>query len=105
MTRAGIYGKYLLIDVYGNNGCATIECDPSSGSGSGCGTVYISRDAEGNPISLNKQTVNGHDVPWSEVHRTDHGTPHHHVNPHQHIFEYNLDKGGWIRRGPTIFKP
>lgn len=50
-------------------------------------------------------TVNGHDVPWSEVHWTDHGTPHHHKNPHQHIFEYNRDKGGWIRTGPTIFEP
>ena len=29
------YGNYLLIDVYGNNGCATIECAPSGGSESG----------------------------------------------------------------------
>ena len=48
--------------------------------------------------------VNGHDVPWSEVHWTDHGTPHHHTNPHQHIFEYNPDKGGWVRKSPTIFE-
>lgn len=113
--------------------------------------LYIPRDANGNPIPLNKQSVNGQDiplpdpaaegrmhtvlggkvgsatgevyrqsatfpkgtwptangkgVPWSEVHWTDHGTPHHHTNPHQHIFEYNPDKGGWIRRGPTIFEP
>ena len=26
------YGNYLLIDVYGNKGCATIECDPGGGS-------------------------------------------------------------------------
>ncbi len=26
------YGNYLLIDVYGNNGSATIECNPSGGS-------------------------------------------------------------------------
>ena len=111
-------------------------------------TVYIPSDSDGNPIPLNKQkvngqdiplpdpaaegrphtvlggkvssetgeiyrqsatfpggtwpTVNGHDVPWSEVHWTDHGTPYHHTNPHQHIFEYNPDKGGWIRKGPTI---
>ena len=42
-------------------------------------------------------TANGQNVPWSEVHWTDHSTPHHHTNPHQHIFEYNPDKGGWIR--------
>ena len=117
----------------------------------GINAAYIPRDAEGNPIPLNKQTVNGQDiplpdpaaggrshtilggkvssetgnvyrqsatfpggtwptvngqdVPWSEVHWTDHGTPHHHTNPHQHIFEYNPDKGGWIRKGPTIFEP
>ena len=111
-------------------------------------TVYIPSDSDGNPIPLNKQkvngqdiplpdpaaegrphtvlggkvssetgeiyrqsatfpggtwpTVNGHDVPWSEVHWTDHGTPYHHTNPHHHIFEYNPDKGGWIRKGPTI---
>lgn len=111
-------------------------------------TVYIPSDSDGNPIPLNKQkvngqdiplpdpaaegrphtvlggkvssetgeiyrqsatfpggtwpTVNGHDVPWSEVHWTDHGTPYHHTNPHQHIFEYNPDKGGWIRKGRTI---
>ena len=34
------YGNYLRIDVYGNNGCATIECDPSGGSESGSGTVF-----------------------------------------------------------------
>ncbi len=65
-------------------------------------TVYIPSDSDGNPIPLNKQKVNGHDVPWGEVHWTDHGTPYHHTNPHQHIFEYNPDKGGWIRKGRTI---
>jgi len=126
----------------------SVTC-PSGGGGTD--TVYIPRDEEGNPIPLDKQTVNGqdiplpdpsaegrphtvlggkvssktgedyrqsatfpggtwptvngHDVPWSEVHWTDHGTPHHHTNPHQHIFEYNPDKGGWIRKGPTIFEP
>lgn len=114
-------------------------------------SVYIPRDADGNPIPLNKQrvngqdiplpdpaaegrphtvlggkvssetgevyrqsatfpggtwpTANGYDVPWSEVHWTDHGMPQHHANPHQHIFEYNPDKGGWIRKGPTEFEP
>ena len=128
-----------------------LEGSLSGGSKGGSDVVYIPRDAEGNPIFLNKQTVNGqdiplpdpaadgrphtvlggkvssetgevyrqsasfpdgtwptvngHDVPWSEVHWTDHGTPHHHTNPHQHIFEYNPDKGGWIRKGPTIFEP
>lgn len=37
------YGNYLLIDVYGNNGSATIECDPSGGSESGSGTKDIYR--------------------------------------------------------------
>ena len=110
---------------------------------------YIPKDANGNPIPLAKQTVNGQDiplpdpaaqgrphtvlggsvssktgevyrqsatfpgetwpkangqnVPWSEVHWGDHGTPHHHTNPHQHIFEYNPDKGGWIRKGPSKY--
>lgn len=50
-------------------------------------------------------TVNGKDVPWSEVHWTDHGTPHHHTNPHQHIFQYNPDKGGWVRGEPTPYYP
>lgn len=48
-------------------------------------------------------TVNGQNVPWSEVHWTDHGTPKHHTNPHQHIFEYNPDRGGWVRREPTPY--
>ena len=50
-------------------------------------------------------TANGQNVPWSEIHWTDHGTPHHHTNPHQHIFEYNPYKGGWIRTGPTPYYP
>ena len=103
--------------------------------------IYIPKDADGNPIPLAKQTVNGQDiplpdpnatgphtvlggkvssetgeiyrqsatfpegtwppvngqnVPWSEVHWTNHGRGDH-TNPHQHIFEYNPDKGGWIR--------
>ena len=33
------YGNYLLIDVYGNNGSATIECDPGGGSESGKSSV------------------------------------------------------------------
>lgn len=50
-------------------------------------------------------TANGQNVPWSEIHWTDHGTPHHHTNPHQHIFEYNPCKGGWIRTGLTPYYP
>ena len=118
-----------------------------SGSSS---NVYIPMDADGNPIPLRKQNINGQDiplpdpnasgphtvlggtvssktgeiyrqsatfpdgtwptangqnVPWSEVHWTDHGTPHHHTNPHQHIFEYNPDKGGWYRNEPTPYYP
>ena len=133
-----------------NNQVAHFEQVPRVGEG-GLDVLHIPRDAEGNPIPLNKQTVNGQDiplpdpaaegrphtvlggkvssetgevyrqsatfpggtwptvngqdVPWSEVHWTDHGTPYHHTNPHQHIFEYNPDKGGWIRKGPTIFEP
>ena len=48
--------------------------------------------------------ANGNFVPWSEVHWTDHGTPNNHSNPHQHIFEYNPDKGGWIRQEPSYFE-
>ena len=48
-------------------------------------------------------SANGHDVPWSEVHWTDHGTSQFHTNPHEHIFEYNPDKGGWIRKEPSDF--
>ncbi len=115
----------------------------------GSGSVYIPRDRYGNPISLEKQqingqdiplpdptaegrphtilggkvssetgevyrqsatfpggtwpTANGYDVPWSEVHWTDHGTSQFHANPHEHIFEYIPDKGGWIRKGPSDF--
>ena len=121
--------------------------DSKSGSSS---NVYIPMDADGNPIPLRKQNINGQDiplpdpnasgphtvlggtvssktgeiyrqsatfpdgtwptangqnVPWSEVHWTDHGTPHHHTNPHQHIFEYNPDKGGWYRNEPTPYYP
>ncbi len=109
---------------------------------------YIPRDADGNPIPLAKQRVNGQDiplpdpeatgphtvlggkvssetgkiyrqsatfpegtwplangqnVPWSEVHWNNHGRGDH-TNPHQHIFEYNPDKGGWIRGDPSYFK-
>ena len=49
--------------------------------------------------------ANGEDVPWSEVHWTDHGTPEYHSNPHQHIFEYKPDKGGWIRSAPQLYNP
>ncbi len=119
--------------------------------GSSSNSRYIPMDADGNPIPLNKQrvngqdiplpdpdaqgrphtvlgskissktgeiylqsatfpsgtwpSVNGYDVPWSEVHWTDHDTPQHHTNPHQHIFIYNPDKGGWIRTEPTPYYP
>ena len=114
----------------------------------GSNTSYIPMDADGNPIPLNKQRVNGQDiplpdpaaqgrphtvigskvssktgeiyrqtatfpegtwptangqnVPWSEVHWTNHGRGDH-LNPHQHIFEYNPDKGGWIRGEQTYY--
>ena len=45
--------------------------------------------------------ANGHDVPRSEVHWTDHGRPWDHTNPHQHIFMYDETKGGWYR-GPQM---
>ncbi len=111
--------------------------------------AYIPKDSSGKPISLNKQNVNGQDIPlpdssatgphtvlggkvsagtgetyrqsatfpegtWptangknvplSEVHWTDHGTPSHHTNPHQHVFEYKPDQGGWIRGKQTFFE-
>ena len=47
--------------------------------------------------------ANGQNVPWSEIHWTNHGRGDH-PNPHQHIFEYNPEKGGWIRGGPSDFK-
>ena len=47
-------------------------------------------------------TANGQNVPWSEVHWTNHGRGDH-LNPHQHIFEYNPDKGGWIRGEQTYY--
>jgi len=118
------------------------------GEGGSQADIYIPKDANGNPISLAKQKVNGQDIPlpdpnaqgphtvlggkissetgevyrqsatfpegswptangqnipWSEVHWSDHGDPKHHTNPHQHIFEYNPDKDGWIRKGPSKF--
>ena len=48
-------------------------------------------------------TANGKNVPWSEVHWTDHSTPQYHTNPHQHIFEYDFDNHYWKRREPTEF--
>ena len=47
--------------------------------------------------------ANGQNVPWSEVHWTNHGRGDH-TNPHQHIFEYNPDKGGWIRGKRLYFE-
>jgi hypothetical protein len=40
--------------------------------------------------------ANGNDVPWSEVHWTNHGRGDH-LNPHQHPFIF--DGKGWIRQG------
>ncbi|MFR3730492.1 hypothetical protein [Lacrimispora sp.] len=48
-------------------------------------------------------TANGKNVPWSEAHWGDHGKPYHHSNPHQHIFDYSPEKGGWYRQKPTDF--
>ena len=48
-------------------------------------------------------TANGQNVPWSEVHWTDHSTPQHHTNPHQHIFNYDFDNHYWKREKPTKF--
>ena len=116
--------------------------------GDGKDGVYIPKDADGNPILLNKQrvnnqdiplpdpeatgshtvlggkessktgeiyrqsaafpkgtwsTANGQNVPWSEVYWTDHSTPQHHTNPHQHIFNYDFDNHYWKREKPTKF--
>jgi hypothetical protein len=43
--------------------------------------------------------ANGKNVPLSEVHWGDHGQPHHHTNPHQHIFNYDWVQKMW-KRGP-----
>jgi len=148
-STLGSFGLGKVLDAV-KRGIQGRKSRVAGGSRGGKDEVYIPRDAEGNPIPFNKQTVNGqdiplpdpaaegrphtvlggkissetgevyrqsatfpggtwpavngHDVPWSEVHWTDHGTPHHHTNPHQHIFEYNPDKGGWVRKGPTIFE-
>lgn len=48
-------------------------------------------------------TANGRNVPWSEVHWTDHSTPQHHTNPHQHFFNYDFDNHYWRRGTPTKF--
>ena len=103
-----------------------------AGKNKGSSNIYIPMDADGNPIPLRKQningqniplpdpnakgphtvlggkissktcevyrqsatfpegtwpTANGQNIPWSEVLWTDHGTPYHHTNPHQHVFE------------------
>ena len=42
-------------------------------------------------------TINGKNVPWSEVHWTNHGRADH-SNPHQHVFVYVPEKGGWVRK-------
>lgn len=47
--------------------------------------------------------ANGHDIPWSEVHWTNHGKPQFHTNPHEHIFKY--DKNGWFRNEPAEYYP
>jgi RHS repeat-associated protein len=47
--------------------------------------------------------ANGHDVPWSRVDWHDHGRPWDHSNPHQHVFEYDSSKGGWIAGRRTFF--
>ena len=46
-------------------------------------------------------TANGYDVPWSEVHWTNHGRGDH-FDPHQHGFTYD-PKNGWVRGGQTRF--
>ena len=47
-------------------------------------------------------TANDYDVPWSEVHWTNHGRGDH-FNPHQHEFIYDPTRGGWIRGTQTKF--
>lgn len=48
-------------------------------------------------------TANGKNVPWSEVHWGDHGTPEYHANPHQHEFIYDFVQRTWKRQKPTNF--
>ena len=132
-------------DTLDDSSCVNRE---SGTVGDGKDGVYIPKDADGNPIPLNKQrvnnqdiplpdpeatgphtvlggkessktgeiyrqsatfsegtwpTANGQNVPWSEVHWTDHSTPQHHTNPHQHIFNYDFDNHYWKREKPTKF--
>ena len=150
-TLQAIFRAVLnLISLKFIKGSRKMIAEASKG-GTTSNSRYIPMDADGNPIPLNKQrvngqdiplpdpdaqgrphtvlgskissktgeiylqsatfpdgtypSVNGYDVPWSEVHWTNHGTPQHHANPHQHIFIYNPDKGGWIRTEPTPYYP
>ena len=43
----------------------------------------------GADVEKNAQKEN---VPWSEVHWTDHSTPQHHTNPNQHFFNYKTEE-------------
>lgn len=46
--------------------------------------------------------INGHEVPISEVHYTNHQRGDH-PNPHQHVFLYDFDEHYWYRSGPETF--
>ena len=154
-VRAGVAGSVAVSNIYYSgkgSGQSSGEINQPANNKSrnnGDTSEYLPMDANGNPIPLRKQrvngqdiplpdpsaqgrahtvigskissktgeiykqtatfpegtwpTANGQDVPWSEVHWTNHGRSDH-PNPHQHIFEYNPDKGGWIRGGPTYYR-
>ena len=60
------YGNYLLIDVYGNKGCATIECDPSGGRENSSKTIddiigRLPENTNGKGVARNFESTGGFD--------------------------------------------
>ena len=43
------------------------------------------------------------DIPFREIHWTDHGRPWDHTNPHQHV--YTFENGQWVRSGQIPYHP
>ena len=144
---ATIGSDFLAAVQYNNNLQAEINVATANiNKGTPNTGIYIPKDANGNPIPLTKQRINGQDiplpdpaakgnphtvlggkvssssgetyrqsatfpggtwpkangkdVPWSEVHWSNHGRGDH-GNPHQHIFTF--DGKGWFRGDPTDF--
>ena len=64
--------------MYSDPSGFTKQCDPKVGgekdSNTGKNSVYIPKDADGNPIPLNKQRINGQDIPLPDP--AAQGRPH-----------------------------